>query len=300
MKKLCWLALTLSVIISCNMPANPEFEWQGHRGARGAFPENTIPAFLYALDEGMNTLEMDVVITSDKQVVVSHEPFFNPEICNANFMPGPPGDSLGVGNNIYHWTYADVSKVDCGTLPHSKFPHQKKMVVVKPLLEAVIDTVEAYAKANKLPDPVYNIEIKSRPEWDNIYHPEVEEYAKLLVDVLKSKKVLKRSVIQSFDKRPLRYLHKKHRRVKLALLVEDNIPAKEHIDELGFEPEIYSCYYPLVDQGLVDYCHENDMRLIPWTVNSTQEISRLKNLGVDGIITDYPQLKGKMPISEIE
>src|SRR5690606_1759333 len=138
------------------------------------------------------------------------------------------------------------------------------------------------------------------PEWDNIYHPKVEEYASLLVDLLKEKKVLKRTVIQSFDKRPLQFLHKKHSRVQLAFLVEDEVSAEQHIRELGFTPEIYSCYYPLATEQLVNYCHGHNMRIIPWTVNTVAEITRLKALGVDGVITDYPQLKAKVFISENE
>lgn len=298
MRNLCLLLGTLSIVISCNTYTEHDFEWQGHRGARGAYPENTIPAFIYALDEGMNTLEMDVVITADKKVVVSHEPFFNSEICNANFLPGSSVDSLGVGNNIYHWTYDDVSHVDCGSLPNPRFPRQKKMTVGKPLLSDVIDSVKAYVKTNKLPKPNYNIEIKSRPEWAGIYHPEVDEYANLLMEVLKDKHIHKRTVVQSFDKRALQYLHKEYPKMKLALLVEDEIPVEQHIDELGFVPEVYSCYYPLVDNKLVGYCHGKGMRIIPWTVNSIEEITKLKVAGVDGVITDYPQLKGEMFTSE--
>ncbi len=301
MRKLCLLLGTLSLMNSCTPvtePSSSDFEWQGHRGARGAFPENTIPAFLFALDEGMNTLEMDVVVSSDEKLVVSHEPFFNREICNVNFVDGGLPDTLGVGNNIYQWTYEDVSHVDCGSLPNSKFPDQKKIPAVKPLLEDVIDTAEVYAKANKLPAPNYNVEIKSRPEWDNLYHPEIEEYASLLVELLKNKGVLSRTVIQSFDKRPLQFLHKEYPKVKLALLVEDDISAKDHITDLGFEPEIYSCYFPLVNQELVNYCHEKGIRIIPWTVNTIEEISQLRAMGVDGVITDYPQLKRKVTTSE--
>lgn len=286
--------------ITTTEPSSSDFEWQGHRGARGAFPENTIPAFLFALDEGMNTLEMDVVVTSDEKLVVSHEPFFHPQLCNANFPQVVRPDTLGEGNNIYQWTYSDISHVDCGLLPHPKFPDQTKIPATKPLLEDVIDTAEVYAKANKLPAPNYNIEIKSRPEWDNLYHPEIEEYASLLVDLLKNKDVLNRSVIQSFDKRPLQFLHKEYPKVKLALLVDDDLSVKQHIADLGFTPEIYSCHFPLVDEELVNYCHENGMRIIPWTVNDIEQITRVKEMGVDGVITDYPQQKQIMLSAKID
>ena len=103
----------------------PKFDIQGHRGARGLEPENTIPAFILALDSGVTTLELDVVITKDKQVVVSHEPWISSSICldtAGNAIPEKDEKKL----NIYQMTYDQVAKYDCGSKGNDKFPQQEK------------------------------------------------------------------------------------------------------------------------------------------------------------------------------
>lgn len=284
------LAAILSLAIcACNpsLMEEPEnFDWQGHRGARGDFPENTTPAFFHALDMGMKTLEMDVVITADSQVVVSHEPFFNEEICAIDSLKR---DSLP--NNLYKLTYSQISEIDCGSLGNTRFPEQSKMSIAKPLLKDVIQAAEEYATQTQRAMPFYNIEIKSRPEWDGEFHPSVEVYADLLMKVATEAQIEYRLTIQSFDDRPLQYIHQKYPDVTLALLVEDSVSAEKHLTKLAFIPNIYSCYYLFVDEALVNFCKEKGMKLIPWTVNDAAEIKKLKALGIDGVITDYPALR---------
>ena len=126
-----------------NGPVHRNFDLEGHRGCRGLMPENTIPAMLKAIDLNVNTLEMDVVITADKKVVVSHEPFFSHEITTL-----PSGDTIEAKDewqyNIFHMTYDSVKLYDVGLKPHPRFPSQQKMKAVKPLLADLIDAVEAY------------------------------------------------------------------------------------------------------------------------------------------------------------
>jgi len=264
-------------------------DWQGHRGARAVYPENTVPAFKYALETGVKTLEMDVVITADSMVVLSHEPFMNHEICLDS-----KGDSISVyeekHHNINQMTYEQVKQYDCGSKKYLRFPEQKKMKVAKPLLAQVIMTSESIADQHKREKPFYNIEIKSRPEWDSIFHPEVGIYADLVMEVIDAYQVRERTIIQSFDKRALQYVHWQYPDVKLALLVEENPDFKAEIKQLGFVPDVYSCYYPLVDSNMVNYCQANDIQVIPWTVNTKMAVTDLINLGVDGIITDKPAL----------
>lgn len=267
--------------------AKANIDWQGHRGARGDFPENTIPGFIYALDCGMTTLEMDVVISADKQVVVSHEPFFNTEICHFEFTYEAGGSSA---NNMYRFSYDEISKIDCGSKENPNFPNQKKMTVSKPLLKEVIAEAEKHAVKTGRDSPFYNIEIKSTPEWEKHYHPVIEEYSDLLLAACKQGGIMDRLTVQCFDKRPLRYLRSKYPGLSLSLLVEDSISLQEHLELLGFVPTIYSCHYPLVDESVVDFCTEKNMLLIPWTVNEEKDIRALLKLGVDGIISDYPAL----------
>jgi len=277
-----------------NVVAAPEFDKQGHRGCRGLMPENTIPAMLHAIDLGVTTLELDVVITKDDKVVLSHEPFFNYEISTK-----PDGSPVSAAEqkqlNIYKMTYSEVAAFDVGMKHHPKFPRQRKMPVAKPLLEAVIDSVESYIQQKKLPPVYFNIETKSNPLTDNVYHPAPEKFIDLLLDVLDRKGIKDRTIIQSFDVRTLQHLHRKRNDIKTALLIEGNDKRllDEQLKQLGFLPNIYSPHYSLVTGDLIQQCRQKGLRIIPWTVNEAGKIEELKKLGVDGIISDYPDLFGK-------
>ena len=264
---------------------------QGHRGCRGLMPENTIPAMLKAIELGVTTLEMDVVITKDMQVVVSHEPFFNHEISakpDGSFVTEEEEKSL----NIYQMTYGKVKTYDVGLKPHPRFPKQKKMAVYKPLLSELFKQVEEYTASKKLSAIYYNIEIKSTNLTDGVYHPAPKEFVDLVMAVIGKSGLNGRVVLQSFDNRPLQYLHKQYPKMLSALLIEDydKRSFEEQVKELGFTPSIYSPAYQLVDKNLVEKCHFQKMKIIPWTVNDKATIDKLFLVGVDGIISDYPDL----------
>jgi glycerophosphoryl diester phosphodiesterase len=271
--------------------ALPVFDMEGHRGCRGLMPENTIPAMLKAIDLGVTTLEMDVVITKDKKVVLSHEPYFDNEITtkpDGNYIK----DTEEKSYNIYKMDYAEVLKYDVGLKPHPRFPQQQKMKAVKPLLNDLIGEVESYLLANNKTKVFYNIETKSMPAGDNIFHPKPAEFVDLLMKVIDEKGIRKRVIIQSFDFRTLMYLHKNYPGVKTAMLVEDSEkkPFEELLTGIGFVPTIYSPAYSMVNESLVEKCHQKGIKIIPWTVNDKATIIRLKAMAVDGIITDYPNL----------
>jgi len=291
-----FIILGLTMCFSCaNLSKSTKvmntFDKQGHRGCRGLMPENTIPAFLKAVDLGVNTLEMDLVITKDNQVLVSHDPFFNHEITTL-----PNGEFLSESNekelNIYKMPYSEVVKYDVGLKNHPRFSQQYKMKVHKPLLSEVIDSVELYAKSNHKPALYYNIETKSHPQTDGIFHPEPKEFVDLMMSVILKKKIENRVIIQSFDPRTLQYLHQIYPAIKTALLVED-FDKKDffkQIEDLGFVPTIYSPAQELVKSTLVEECHSKKVKLIPWTVNDLETIRKFVKMGVDGIISDYPNL----------
>jgi len=130
-------------------------------------PENTIAAFTACLDLDVNYLELDVVISKDKQVVVSHEPFMSADIClfpNGSAIPEDTAHQL----NLYQMDYAEIKTYDCGSKPHPRFPDQVKMNVPKPLLSEVFTEVQRKAGKGKVK---YNIELKSQAQYDNVYHP---------------------------------------------------------------------------------------------------------------------------------
>jgi len=267
------------------------FDIQGHRGCRGLMPENTVAAMIRALDLGVTTLEMDVVITKDNKVLVSHEPWFESEITTK-----PDGTFINPGEamkyNIYQMNYEEVMKYDVGMKPHPRFPKQEKIKAIKPLLSDLLDSVAESMKVRRRPFPYFNIETKCLPAGDGRFHPKPEEFVELLMAVIKEKGVEERVIIQSFDFRTLKYLHEKYPSIKTAMLIEDSDEDDfdGQLKRLGYTPEYYSPNFDLVDEKLVKQCHDKGMKIIPWTVNDEKQFKRLKKMGVDGIITDYPDV----------
>ena len=267
------------------------FDKQGHRGCRGLMPENTIPAMLNAISLGVTTLEMDVCISKDKKVFLSHEAFFNHEITtkpDADFIDEKEEKSF----NMYQMNYADIIKFDVGMKPHPRFPDQQKMKVAKPLLSEVFKEVKEYMMTARRPFPFYNIETKCLPETDNKYHPAPAEFVELLMKEIKDNQMEDFVIIQSFDFRTLKYLHKHYPNIKTAMLVEavSKSSFRKQIKDIGFTPTIYSPESIMVIPALIKDCHDLNMKIIPWTVNDKKKIEELKKMGVDGIITDYPNL----------
>lgn len=292
----------------------PIFDLQGHRGARGLLPENTIPAFLLAVELGVTTVELDVVVTRDRRLVASHDPWFDPRICSH-----PDGRLVTEADRerlaIYRLDYDDVAAFDCGRRGHPDFPRQRPLAVSKPLLSDAVRAVEARVRELGRPPVGYNIETKSRPEWDGTLQAPPEEFVRLLYDELAALGVLERTIVQSFDVRTLQVLRALDPSVATSLLVEagEGAPVTDRgrapscaanadraaaaashlasdLARLGFVPEIYSPDYRLVDEPLVAEAHAAGMRVIPWTVNDAEAMERLIGLGVDGLITDYPDL----------
>jgi glycerophosphoryl diester phosphodiesterase len=290
MKKIPFLILMLCAAMQLSAQS---FDLQGNRGARGIMPENTIKGMLRALDLGATSISMNTVVTKDKKVILSQEPYFNHE-----FSLKPNGKPITLNEqksyNIYQMDYADVQKFDVGSKVHSRFPYQQKYAAYKPLLEETIDSVETYVKENKLAKPNYSIETKTIPNGDNEFQPEPAEFIELIMEVVNRKKLAKRVTIQSFDVRTLQYLHEHYPKVKTALFIDEKIDFEVNVSELGFRPTVYSPYSVLVGKGLVDRCHESGVKIIPWTVNSAKDMKYLIGLGVDGVVTDYPNLYKKV------
>lgn len=261
---------------------------QGHRGARGLLPENTIEGFLLALDHGVTTLELDLAVTSDRLLVVSHEPWMSAAICLT-----PTGDTIPHSDerkyNIFEMTYSEVRQFDCGSMGNQRFPQQQPLAIFKPLLSDVFTSVEAYCLNKNLdPKPRYNIEIKSMPQGDSLFHPSPPEFSDLVYKLVSQSIPWQRVNIQSFDFRVLQYFHDTYPDVKLAVLIENEATIEQNLATLGFTPSIYSCWYKLLKQEDVARLQEMGMKVIPWTVNELADMQQLVDWGVDGIITDYP------------
>ncbi|GAA4335450.1 glycerophosphodiester phosphodiesterase family protein [Flaviaesturariibacter amylovorans] len=283
------LPLLLFALAACaQRPASrplPSIDFQGHRGCRGLMPENTLPAMRHAVDLGVTTLEMDAVVTADSQLLLSHEPFFNHEISTA-----PDGTPVRADqerdHNIFRMTYAQAARYDVGLRPHPRFPQQRRIATHKPLLATVIDSMEAYTGRRIR----YNIETKCLPATDGIFHPGPDAFAERLVQLVLHKGIAARTTIQSFDPRTLQYLHRRHPSIRLVLLVEpiERRPLAQQLADLGFTPFAWSPHYTLVNTADIAACHRAGIRVVPWTVNERADMERLLAMGVDGLISDYP------------
>lgn len=266
------------------------FNWEGHRGCRGLMPENTIPAFLKALDLGVNTLELDVVISKDRQVVVSHDPYFH-----ADFSIDPDGKPVPKGAKVilYQLDYDQIKRYDVGSNGNPGFPEQQKLKTYKPLLREVIQAAEAYRTKNNMPLFWYNIEIKSEEKEYDLSQPPPALFSDLVYNEISNLLSPDRVVLQSFDFNILKYWKKqidtgKYKIVTLAALVGNVKGIEKNLEDLGFEPDVYSPYFQLLNASKVRQLHAMGIQVVPWTINTTEEMKRIKDMGVDGIITDYP------------
>jgi len=268
-------------------PLIAQIDLQGHRGARGLAPENTIPAFLIALDFGVTTVELDVVITKDKKVLVSHDHYFSSVFCldsDGNDFKKADEEKY----NIYQMNYNAIKDFDCGSKLHKDYPEQNNERLVKPLLSDVIKAIENHVKGQTKYLVKYNVEIKSSESGDNINHPEIPEFSKLVYDVLNTYLDMNRVNIQSFDFRVLQYWHENYPAMRLAMLIGNNKGIDSNLELLGFTPEIYSSYFQSINESKVTRLHDMGMQVIPWTVNKKGDMQKLVSMNVDGIITDYP------------
>lgn len=299
MKTTFSILLTFSMFFFANSaeaqkPILPEFDWQGHRGCRGLLPENTIPAFLHALEYPVTTLELDLAVSKDSQLIISHDPWMHEGICSK-----PNGDSVTKSEakqlKIIEMTYAEIKAFDCGSRGNPRFPQQKPMKVYKPSLRDMVEAVKEWTFSRGKPLPHFNIEIKSKPAWDNVYAPAPEVFVELLLNEIEELGIQKYVCIQSFDVRPLQIIHQRNPDIKLALLIENLDGVKSNLKKLGFHPDVYSPYYKLLRRRHIRKLHKMGIAVIPWTVNSVKAMKRLRKKGVDGIITDYPNL-----IEEVE
>lgn len=265
-----------------------KIEVQGHRGERGNLPENSIEAFKGALHKGVDVLELDIVISKDQKVVVSHEPFMS-----SAYMLKPSGEPVYKEEeksfNLYQMTYDSIKTFDGGSRGNSKFPNQKKIKTYKPLLSEVFKVIETEIKNENLPRVKYNIEIKSDRDVYGVYQPQPDDFVDLVMQVINENHMEDRVNIQSFDPTILNVLHKKNPEIEIAYLVSKG-SIKSNLKHLDFKPNIYSPNFKLIsNKQTVDSLKGMNIKVIPWTVNEAADIKQQIQLQVDGIITDYPE-----------
>jgi glycerophosphoryl diester phosphodiesterase len=243
---------------------------QGHRGARGLRPENTLPAFEFAIAAGVDALELDMAVTKDGEIVISHDPLLHPPVCS-----GPKPEIA-----IHELTLAQVREWDCGKMRNPAFPRQQAIAGTRmPTLDEVFDLAP---RGNFL----FNIETKifaDRPELT----PPPEEFVRLVLAKVRKHRLESRVILQSFDFRTLHAMKHAAPEIKLAALYEGS--PKDFV-EIAKESgaTIVSPDYHLVTPEQVRAAHAAGLEVLPWTPNKPEDWDRLIAAGVNGIITDYP------------
>ena len=283
MKRLFLLPLIL--LAACQ--GKPAIDVQAHRGGAGLMPENTIPAMQHALDLGVNTLEFDLHLSQDGQVVVSHDSYFHPR-----YSTRPDGTLIQEEDPkeyLYTMPYDSIARYDVGQRFVERWPGQEKMAVGKPLASDLIDFAEGYAKK-----PVnYNIEIKSWPgEGEGTHWPEYHVFCDTCVPLLLSKNLGERLIVQCFDPRALNYMHAKWPELTLSYLTEDydGGDIETLLQNLDFVPQWWSPESSVVTPENVAWCHAHGIGVVPWTVDDPAEMRRLVDCGVEAIISNYPDI----------
>jgi glycerophosphoryl diester phosphodiesterase len=256
----------------CLMTANsaPRILVHGHRGARAIYPENTIPAFEYAIKIGADFLEMDVAVTKDNVLVISHDPHINAEICKG---PHP-------GIAIHELTLAELREYDCGALKNPHFPKQQ------PVPGTRIPTLDEVLSLSRGNNVQFNIETKSFPD-----HPELtpapDVFARMLLEVIRKHKLESRSIVQSFDFRTLHATKRLAPNIRLSALWEGDARPFVDVAREG-EAGIISPLFKLATPEQVKAAHQAKIQVVPWTADTPADWQMLIDAGVDAIITDDP------------
>lgn len=262
------------------------FDKQAHRGGAGLVPENTVISAKNAIDYGA-TIEMDLYISKDSQLVVTHDPHI--VSLYASYADGRPvlkEDEEKL--RIDQLDYNDIRSFEIGLRNHSRYPQQKKVEAHIPRFADDIDAAEAYAKSKKVKAPTYNIQAGPAYTITDAYRT---FFVREMMDIILEKKISERSMFQAFDYGMLETVHRDYRdKIRVSYLVDVKDNFEQSMKRLSFVPDIYSPIHTNVTKEVVDKCHAMSMKIIPWTVNEKADIERLKSWGVDGIITDYPNL----------
>ena len=250
--------------------ATPRILVHGHRGARARRPENTIPAFEYAIQQGLDALEMDMAVTKDNVIVISHDPILEPPVCT-----GPKPTAV-----IHELTLSEVRQWDCGAIRNPVFANQQTVPGTR---IPTLDDVFQLAPKGTFD---YNIETKSFPDKPQ-FTPSPEEFSRMVLAKIREYHLEKRIILQSFDFRTLVAMKKLAPEIRLSALTEFDtrdftVIAKEA------QADIVSPHFPLVTPAKVEAAHKAGLQVVPWTVNQPADWDRMIEAKVDAIISDDP------------
>jgi glycerophosphoryl diester phosphodiesterase len=287
------------------------FDLQGHRGARGLVPENTLAGFSRAIELGVTTLETDLAVTRDGVLVLSHDTTLNPHI-----VRGPDGKWLRTrGPAIWTMTLDQLRRYDVGRIdPSSGYALQWRDQT--PVDGARIPTLAELFELSKASgkSPRFNIETKISPYRPG-ETPDAESFARLVVEAVRSAGLADRTTVQSFDWRTLVAVRRMAPEVETSCLTSRSplmkwLAGLDPAQHGGSLPRLakaagcgtWSPNYEDVARKTVEEAHGLGLKVLPWTVNSKSDIARMIDLKVDGLITDFPDralevmaLKGLKP-----
>jgi glycerophosphoryl diester phosphodiesterase len=249
----------------------PHIRVHGHRGARARLPENTIAGFEYAIRQGVDALEMDLAVTKDDIVVISHDPLLHHPICT-----GPRENAL-----IRDLTLAELRQWDCGATKNPLFPHQQ------PLPGARIPTLEEAFQWGARGTFDFHLELKSFPDEPQ-FTPAPDEFARMVLDVIRCYGMMRRVAVLSFDFRTLRSMRQLAPEVRLSALTEADSRDFAAIAEEAGNAEIVSPEVHLVTPQKVDAAHRAGLQVVAWTANTAEEWDTLIEAKVDAVVTDDP------------
>jgi glycerophosphoryl diester phosphodiesterase len=263
------LAALGSPLMALPAADTPRILVHGHRGARARRPENTLPAFQYAIEQGVDVLELDVAVTRDNVAVVSHDPLINATICT-----GPK-----TGIPIHTLTLAELQEYDCGGKQNPAFATQ---VPVPGTRVPTLDSVFGLGRGNKVQ---FNVETKIFAD-----HPELtpgpEAFTQLILDLIRKHGIADRVILQSFDPRTLQVMKKLDPSIRRSALFEKERDWPAVARE--FAATIFSPEFHLVTAERVKQAHAAGIQVVPWTVNRPEDWQRLADASVDAIISDDP------------
>lgn len=292
-----------------------DFDVQGHRGARGLKPENTLPAFEIALDLGVSTLELDLHFTADGQVVIWHDATVDKAKCGlvADAPAGAPDpdDVLAPEDDrlLAGLDRAQLEWYRCDRNPSTaKYPDQNADPTALAgddyrivTLGELFDFVDRYAESSDKTEAqratatevAFNIETKRKPDrpetiGDGFDGASAGAFELAILSEVTGRGLTERVVVQSFDHRSLWAIHAENAAVGLAALsVREGV---DHADLAERGASIWSPNQDAVNRDSVDQAHAAGLEVMPWTVNDPSDMTRLIALGVDGLITDRPDL----------
>ena len=244
----------------------------GHRGARARFPENTLPGFEYAIEQGVDALELDLAVTSDNVIVVSHDPILHEPLCTS------PGKRSAV---IRQLTLAEVRQWDCGALRNPRFPTQRPIPGTR---MPTLDEIFELAGRGRF---CFDVEVKSLPQHPEL-SPQPEEFARLVLQKIREHRIEDRVTVLSFDFRVLVAMRALAPAIRLSALTEADPRAFAAIAAEAADAEVVSPDFHLVTGEKVAAAHAAGLQMVPWTVNQPADWDRMIAAGVDAIVSDDP------------